>query len=186
MQATLRATEAKQHSVSDIRSGLNHSLKYRISYHVKPLVADPISMANISMQLSDTDDLSTGLILPNPKKATNASVLKDYIGMLSSADSPTQAGRAASFISLGGGGSSSSSSTKVQVEFGVVCGRLRRRVLEAVARERHGDDGVRILRLLLDTGKMDEKQVSHIRSFVIVNSFLNSGHLDIKSCDDVA
>jgi len=29
-----------------------------------------------------------------------------------------------------------------------------------VARERHGDDGVRILRLLLDTGKMDEKQVS--------------------------
>lgn len=174
MQATLRATEAKQHSVSDIRSGLNHSLKYRIYHHVKPLVADPISMANISMQLSDTDDLSTGLILPNPKKATNASVLKDYIGMLSSADSPTQAGRAASFISLGGGGSSSSSSsTKVQVEFGVVCGRLRRRVLEAVARERHGDDGVRILRLLLDTGKMDEKQVSHIRLSNVVNSFLN-------------
>jgi DNA-directed RNA polymerase III subunit RPC3 len=33
-------------------------------------------------------------------------------------------------------------------------------VLEAVTRERHGDDGVRILRLLLNTGKMDEKQVS--------------------------
>jgi DNA-directed RNA polymerase III subunit RPC3 len=32
-------------------------------------------------------------------------------------------------------------------------------VLEAVARERHGDDGVRIVRLLLDIRKMDEKQV---------------------------
>jgi len=72
--------------------------------------------------------------------------------MLSSADNPTPAGRAASFTSFG--------SSKVQVEFEVVSRRLRRRVLEAVTRERHGDDGVRILRLLLDTGKMDEKQVS--------------------------
>jgi hypothetical protein len=47
----------------------------------------------------------------------------------------------------------------VQVEFEIIATRLRRRVLEGVARERHGDDGVRILRLLLDTGKMDEKQV---------------------------
>ena len=37
--------------------------------------------------------------------------------------------------------------------------RLRRRLLEFVAQERHGAEGVRILRLLLDTGKMDEKQV---------------------------
>ena len=50
-------------------------------------------------------------------------------------------------------------SSKVQVEFDIISRRLRRRVLEAVTRERHGDDGVRILRLLLDAGKMDEKQV---------------------------
>jgi DNA-directed RNA polymerase III subunit RPC3 len=72
--------------------------------------------------------------------------------MLSYADSPTPAGRAVSFVSLSG--------SKVQVEFEIVCRRLRRLVLEAVTRERHGDDGVRILRLLLNTGKMDEKQVS--------------------------
>ena len=104
------------------------------------------------MQLSDSDDLSAGLVLSNPKKTTTISLLNDYIGMLSSADSPTQAGRATSFVSLVG--------SKVQVEFEIVCRRLRRRVLEAVARERHGDEGVRILRLLLDTGKMDERQVS--------------------------
>lgn len=102
------------------------------------------------MQLSDDDDLSVGLVVSS-RKASNISLLNDYIGMLSSADSPTPAGRAASFVSLVG--------SKVQVEFEIVCGRLRRRVLEAVTRERHGDDGVRILRLLLDTGKMDEKQV---------------------------
>lgn len=109
-------------------------------------------MANIATHLSDDDDLRTGLVLPS-KKASIMSLLKDYIGMLSSADSPTPAGRAASFVSLAG--------SKVQVEFEIVCRRLRRRVLEAVTRERHGDDGVRILRLLLDTGKMDEKQVRH-------------------------
>ena len=77
--------------------------------------------------------------------------------MLSSADNPTPVGRAASFMSFG--------SSKVQVEFDIISRRLRRRVLEAVTRERHGDDGVRILRLLLDTGKMDEKQVSVYRVF---------------------
>lgn len=129
-------------------------------FGILTVVAEPVSLANISTQLSDLDDLSAGLVLPNPNKVTNISLLNDYIGMLSSADSPTQAGRAASFMSLAG--------SKVQVEFEVVCRRLRRRVLEAVARERHGDEGVRILRLLLDTGKMDEKQASpssHIHSF---------------------
>lgn len=132
-------------------------------FGILTVVAEPVSLANISTQLSDLDDLSAGLVLPNPNKVTNISLLNDYIGMLSSADSPTQAGRAASFMSLAG--------SKVQVEFEVVCRRLRRRVLEAVARERHGDEGVRILRLLLDTGKMDEKQASpssHIHFILIV------------------
>lgn len=74
--------------------------------------------------------------------------------MLSSADNPTPAGRATTFLSLVG--------SKVQVEFEIICRRLRRRVLEAVTRERHGDGGVRLLRLLLDVGKMDEKQVKHV------------------------
>ena len=85
------------------------------------------------------------------KKATNASFIKDYLGMLSSADNPTAVGRAASFVSFG--------SSKVQIEFDIVCRRLRRGVLESVTRERHGVAGVRILRLLLKTGKLDEKQV---------------------------
>ena len=71
--------------------------------------------------------------------------------MLSSADNPTAAGRESSFVSFG--------TSKVQVEFEVVGRRLRRRFVESVAREKHGVEGVRILRLLSDTGKMDEKQV---------------------------
>lgn len=77
--------------------------------------------------------------------------MKEYLGLMACADNPTVAGRAMSFVSL--------SDNKVYVEFGIIGRRLRRRVLEAVARERHGEDAVRIIRLLLDVGKMDEKQV---------------------------
>ncbi|KZT74183.1 hypothetical protein DAEQUDRAFT_661120 [Daedalea quercina L-15889] len=135
VRATLKATEAKQRRLTDIRT-------------------DPTSIANIAMQLSDDDDLSAGLVLPSSKKPNTITLLKDYLGILASADNPTPAGRAASFVSVSG--------SKAQVEFEIVGRRLRRRVLEAVTRERHGDDGVRIVRLLLDTGKMDEKQISKI------------------------
>lgn len=102
------------------------------------------------MQLTDSDELGSGLILPS-RRATNTAFIKDYLGMLSSADNPTVAGRAASFVSF--------RSSKVQVEFELVCRRLQLGVLESVTRERHGAAGVRILRLLLATGKLDEKQV---------------------------
>ncbi|KAL6309048.1 RNA polymerase III subunit RPC82-domain-containing protein [Sparassis latifolia] len=135
VRATLKATEAKQFSLADSRS-------------------DPTSFANIAMQLMDDDDLSKGLVLHGPKKPTSVSLIKEYLGILASADNPTPAGRAASFVSM--------NNSKVQVEFELVGRRLRRRVLEAITRERYGDDGVRIVRLLLDTGKMDEKQISKI------------------------
>jgi len=135
MRATLKATVAKQIRLTDVRT-------------------DPTSFANIVMQLSEDDDLSAGLVLQSSKKPSTMTLIKDYLGILASADNPTPAGRAASFVSLTG--------SKVQVEFEIVCRRLRRRILETVTRERHGDDGVRIVRLLLDTGKMDEKQISKV------------------------
>ncbi|KAG0706350.1 RNA polymerase III subunit RPC82-domain-containing protein [Suillus ampliporus] len=134
MRATLKATEAKQKSISDPRS-------------------DPTSTAAIAMLVSDDDDLSTGLVT-STKKASSASLVKDYLGLMSAVDNPTPAGKASLFISL--------SDNKVFVEFEIISRRLRRRVLEAVARERHGDDGVRIVRLLLDVGKMDEKQIAKV------------------------
>jgi DNA-directed RNA polymerase III subunit RPC3 len=132
------------------------------------------------MHLRDDEDLSSGLVLDSLKKPSNISLLNDYIGMLLSADSPTPAGRAVSFVSLTG--------SKVQVEFEIVCRRLRRLVLEAVTRERHGDDGVRILRLLLNTGKMDEKQVSiHFISVTSTKQFLIYSHTtDFESRHDVS
>lgn len=103
------------------------------------------------MQLSEDDDLSQGLA-SSSKNASQMSLIKDYLGIMASADNPTPAGRASSFIAVNG--------SKVQVEFELVATRLRRRILEAYTRERHGDDGVRIVSLLLSTGKMDEKQVT--------------------------
>ncbi|KZT26340.1 hypothetical protein NEOLEDRAFT_1155836 [Neolentinus lepideus HHB14362 ss-1] len=136
VRATLKATEGKQISVAEPRS-------------------DPISLATVASQLPDDKDLSSGLVLSSShKKPSDIALIKDYLGMLACADNPTAVGRSASFVSFGG--------SKIQVEFEIVCRRLRRRVLEAVTRERHGDDAVRIVRLLLDTGKMDEKQISKV------------------------
>ena len=112
---------------------------------------DPTSLASMAAHIPEDEDLAAGLALYSQKKPSHMALLKDYCGILASADNPTLTGRAASFISLTG--------SKVQVEFEIICSRLRRRILEAVTRERHGVDGVRIVRLLLQTGKMDEKQV---------------------------
>ncbi|KDQ33723.1 hypothetical protein PLEOSDRAFT_1073903 [Pleurotus ostreatus PC15] len=132
VRATLQASAAKQFSLEDPRT-------------------DPVSIANIAQHIHDDDNLASGLLSASKKPNTMA-CLKDYLGILSAADNPTPAGRAGAFLSF--------SSSKIQVEFEVVARRLKKRVLEAVAREKHGDEGVRIIRLLLDVGKMDEKQVS--------------------------
>lgn len=135
VRAALKSTESKQKSVLDVRS-------------------DATTIANVAANLSDDDDLASGLALSSSKKPKTMNLIKNYLGMLAFADNPTPAGRAACFISSVG--------SKYYVEFEVIEKRLRRRVLEAVARERHGDDAVRVLRLLMDTGKMDEKQISKI------------------------
>lgn len=112
--------------------------------------SDPISVSNVMMQLTEVDDLADGLAYPS-KKVSAGTCVKDFLGMLSCADNPTPVGKAGAFISFG--------SSKVQVEFEVISRRLRRQVLESVTREKHGPEGLRILRLLMGTGKMDEKQV---------------------------
>ena len=109
-----------------------------------------MSVPSIVMHLSEEEGLERGLIL-DEKRPSNATCIKEYLEMLSCNDNPTPAGKAASFISF--------NSSKAQVEFDVVGRRLRRHILESVTREKHGNEGVRILRLLMDTGKMDDKQV---------------------------
>lgn len=127
--------------------------------------------------MSDADNLASGLILKT-KNPSNTACIKDYLGILSCADNPTAAGRAAAFLSY--------TSSKVQIEFELICKRLRRRVLESVTRERHGLEGVRILRLLLDTGKMDEKQVGFFLSLwyitLTATADLQSGYGPGKGC----
>jgi len=125
----------------------------------------PTSVASIAMKIPEDVDLSTGLAYSS-KKVTNVTCVKDYLGMLSSADNPTSDGRAASFLSY--------SASKVQIEFEIIARKLRRSVIESVARDKHGPEGVRILRLLSHLGKMDEKQVmdsANVLSFLLTFDF---------------
>lgn len=104
------------------------------------------------MHIPDDVNITTGLVYPSSKKPNTMTALKDIVGLLAAADNPTPEGRASSFLSA-------NNPSKVQVEFEIICRRLRHRVLEAVARERHGDEAVRVIRYLLDTGKMNGDQV---------------------------
>ncbi|KAF9452851.1 hypothetical protein P691DRAFT_659952 [Macrolepiota fuliginosa MF-IS2] len=134
LRGLLKTTENSQCNVAEVRSV-------------------PMSVPSIVMQLSDENSLARGLLL-DEKKPSNATCIKEYLGMLSCGDNPTPAGKAASFVSF--------SSSKVQVEFEIVGRRLRRHILESVTSEKHGNEGVRVLRLLMNTGKMDDKQISKI------------------------
>jgi len=102
------------------------------------------------LQIPDGTNLADGLAYSS-KKVPMSTHVKDYSGMLSAADNPSSEGRCASFISF--------SSSKIQVEFEIIARRLRRNIVETIAREKHGPEGARIVRLLLTTGKLDEKQV---------------------------
>ena len=106
---------------------------------------------SIASYIPEDVDITAGLAYSSSKKPSSMVALKEFLGLLAAADNPTPAGKASSFISLGG-----PSSGKVYVEYEIICRRLRRRVLEAVARERYGDEAVRIIRLLLENGKSNQ------------------------------
>ena len=158
---------------------LRFALVYLYSIVCSPLllVGHQVSTtaANVAMQLEEDHALKSGLVL-NSRKPKDITLVKAYLGMLAFVDNPTPAGKAASFVSFTG--------SKVYVEFEIIATRLRRRVLEAVTRERHGDDGVRVLRLLLDSGKVDEKQVCvHI---YWISACVFKGHLQVSKLAMIA
>ncbi|KZV94041.1 hypothetical protein EXIGLDRAFT_739978 [Exidia glandulosa HHB12029] len=137
VRATLKAAETKQVNVTEVRS-------------------DAVTTNNIMSAIPEDCDLSSGIKYSSSKKQSTATLVKEFIGILSAADNPTPAGLAGSFLST------SSTGGKIQVEFDIIHRRLRRRVLEAVVRERWGDDGVRIIRIILSTGKMDDKHIAKV------------------------
>jgi len=112
------------------------------------------------MQLEDCENMKKGLVLKSPGDTSLTALTREYLGILSAADNPAPSRRSHGFLSV-----NSNNSNHVRVEFGAICQRLRLELLESVARDRHGDDAVRIIRILLDVGKMDEKHVSRTIMF---------------------
>ncbi|KAF5372865.1 hypothetical protein D9758_001710 [Tetrapyrgos nigripes] len=139
---------------------------------VREAKSEPISISNIALHLSSAEDLEilhSGLIYSSSSSSSKKSLpssttcIKDYIGMLSCADNPTPQGRAQAFLSFtrsSSGASSSAGGGKIQIDFDIIAKRLRRKLLETVTKEKFGAEGLRIVRLLLDGGKMDEKQIT--------------------------
>ncbi|KAG7086766.1 hypothetical protein E1B28_002697 [Marasmius oreades] len=169
IRAALELTLPNQMSLADVRS-------------------DPISISNIIQHLNSPENEATLIsgLVHSSKRPSPAACIKEYIGMLASADNPTPEGKASAFLTftLGGGGSSVGGSTshnhKIQVDFETLTRRLRLRLLEDITLEKHGPPGLRILRLLLSLPgsqpKLDEKQIAKNVMMVAkdVRSFLTA------------
>ena len=95
-------------------------------------------------------------------------MMREYVSILCAADNPTEAGRQSAFMSYTGlpgavgGGGGTGGGKKVAIEYENIGRRLRFKIFETFVRERWGELAIRVLRLLIDKGKMDEKQVSLI------------------------
>ena len=151
IRATLSASDNTQHGPNEVRSGALEGSYPNAAPSNRLPTTDPVSVNNISTFIPEDEDLSRGLYYPSKRKPSHMELLKEYLGMLAFADNPSPGGKAASFVSLSG--------SKVQVEFDIIHRRLQLQALETACRDRHGNEGVRVMRLLLETGKMDEKQV---------------------------
>ena len=111
-----------------------------------------MTVNSVAMGIPDDEKL-LGLWYPPRERPPILTCVKEALGVLSSADNPTVSGRRNSFVTLG------DSSSKVQVEFDIICRRLRRKVLESVVADRYGEEAVRVVRFLLENGKMSSDQV---------------------------
>lgn len=138
LRAALQASEDRQLNLLDFRS-------------------EPVGQHDISSKLSSTSVLLNGI--RTSKKSYSPSV-KDYVALLCNDDNHTPVGVASAFMApLSGGGGGSG---RVTVEFDRIGRRLKQRVYESNVRERFGDDGVKVIRILIDKGKMDEKHLSKV------------------------
>ncbi len=114
------------------------------------------------------EELRSGLLRATPQNSSTVSLIKEYIGHLSFADNPSAIGRDSRFVSTTG------SSGSVQVEYELICRQMRLQLLEDIVRDRHGEDAIRIFRILLDTGKMDEKHVRERNGLPLRSSYFIS------------
>ncbi|KAG9036468.1 RNA polymerase III subunit C82 [Tulasnella sp. JGI-2019a] len=149
LRAALQATEAKQLNLLDIKS-------------------DPVTSHLITPHISPSIDLGSGLVLPRTRSTSSSKPpsvpkVRDYLTLLTNADDEnTATGRAAAFMA----GSTSGGEGKVTVEFEVIGTRLKQKAFEGALRDRFGDDAVKVVRILLNKGKLDEKHLAKISLMV--------------------
>lgn len=95
------------------------------------------------------------------KTPSRTEFLSEYAAILSCQDDISPNARRLRFLApvgtAGGGGRGSSSYT---IEYENIASRAKRAVLRAVVDERFGSSATRIMNILLDKGKLEEKHVS--------------------------
>lgn len=149
MGAALAAALPTEHSLSSTTTGLNSRSDYvSIQSIIGHLPAEPSLIGLVNPNKSSKKDKSAN---------DQTRVAQELVSVLCVTDNSSFSGRQNAFMTSGGGGLPIK---KVQIEYEIIGKRLRLRVFESFVRERlGGDEAVKVVRILLSMGKLNEEQV---------------------------
>ncbi|KAF8319501.1 RNA polymerase III subunit RPC82 helix-turn-helix domain-containing protein [Cantharellus anzutake] len=124
--------------------------------------SEPFSVQMVLQSLPASSTLNgIAIKVKGTSEQIRAAYAKEYINVLCATDNPTTAGHASAFAAFTDGANSSSmSQRRIQVEYEMIAKLMRKDVYLTFVRQAYGSYAVRIVNILLEKGKTDEKAIA--------------------------
>ncbi|TIC04127.1 hypothetical protein E3Q17_00594 [Wallemia mellicola] len=140
MEAFLRATEETKKDTQN---------------HVHDTISELVAIHQVAKYIPQENTLKKGIVLSN-KENNVQKLVAEYCQILSSQDFPGPAGASTRFLQKAG------SSKEYHVCYETVCARIKRSLVDSLVKEQFGDEAARIINIVLEKGKLEEKHISTI------------------------
>ncbi|TIA91612.1 hypothetical protein E3P99_01028 [Wallemia hederae] len=121
--------------------------------NVHDTFSETISVQKAVKYAPDEDVLKKGIVLDR-KEHDKARLMTEYCSILSSQDFPGPAGASTRFLQKGG------DSREYMVCYETICARIKRSLVDSLVREQFGNVAARIINIVLEKGKLEEKHIS--------------------------
>lgn len=160
MDAFLKATEEKQSSLSDPHSGMVYNTIFFLkkkSPNLKliPTITEPVALHQVAKHIPSNANLKKGIVVSS-KDLNVSKLINEYCQILSSQDCPGPLGSQNRFLMK------SSNNKEYHVAYETVCARIKRSLVDSLVREQFGPEAARIVNIVLDKGKLEEKHIATI------------------------
>ncbi|EOR02769.1 hypothetical protein E3P92_01914 [Wallemia ichthyophaga] len=121
--------------------------------NVHDLLSETIPIHHAAKYAPMESILKKGIVLSN-KEDNHVKLITEYCQILSSQDFPGPAGASTRFLQKAG------TSKEYQVCYETVCARIKRSLVDSLVREQFGNEAARIINIVLEKGKLEEKHIS--------------------------